>query len=432
VSRDVTSPAHAEPGSQPLALGATEYRGTIDVRSKSSGTRLAALNTLNLEPYLRGVVPREMPSEWDADALRAQATAARTYALATTGHCTWTDGGGTRSVYCATTSDQVYGGKSAETTATNAAVTETAGEVVTHGGQPATTFFFSTSGGKTAAKTDEWGPPPIPYLVSAADPYDDISPHHRWDGKDAELDCLGTSPDCVFTATQVQAALGLAGAPRDLEVTGRNASSRVAGLEATTAGSTATLSGGEARTKLGLRSTWFHVGVLSLQRSPATVVYGESAHLEALTRSGGTHGWGTARLERRRFDQTAWTTLDDTLPDGAWVRNVKPSTRADYRVVSGNATGEAKRIEVKTRVTLAGPSPPYARITGTIGPARSGVAIELERRRADGSWAAVAEGHTHAGGRFALAVSRAGKYRVGADAGAGLLPGRGTVTLSSP
>jgi hypothetical protein len=162
------------------------------------------------------------------------------------------------------------------------------------------------------------------------------------------------------------------------------------------------------------------------------VVYGESAHLELLTRSGGTRGWGTARLERLRFGHTAWTTLDDTLPNGASGRNVKPLTRADYRVVSGNATGEAKRIEVKTRVTLAAPSPPYARITGTIGPARSGVVVELERRRADGSWAALAEGHTHTGGKFVFAVSRAGKYRVGADAGAGLPPGRDTVTLPSP
>jgi stage II sporulation protein D len=429
VSVDLASPAHAVSGSRPLVLAGTTYRGTIDVRSKPSGARLAALNTLPLESYLRGVVPEEMPPSWDAEALRAQAGAARTYALATEGHCSWPDNGSTNSVYCATTSDQVYGGKSAETPATNAAVAATAGEAVTSGGQPATTFFFSTSGGKTAAKADEWGPPAFPYLVSVADPYDAISPHHFWDGKDAEVDCQGTAPDCVFTADQIETALGLAAPPRDLEVTDRNSSSRVATLRATTAGSTATFTGTQARAKLGLRSTWFHVGALSLGRSPGTVVHGQSAHLEGLARSGGTRGWGTSRLQRRRYDEGGWTTVDDTLPNGAWSKNAMPTIRTDYRVVSGNATGESKRVRVETRVTLAAPKPPYTRISGSVGPARSGVPVRLERRRSNGTWVWLGESLTSSDGKFAFAVSRPGTYRARADAGPGLLEGIDTVRL---
>ena len=100
-----------------------------------------------------------MPKTWLPEALKAQAVAARSYALAvrkTTGAF---------DVYPDTRS-QVYGGVNAESPTTTAAVDATVGGVLTYGGKIATTYFFSTSGGRTAAINDVWKSAPVPYLVS--------------------------------------------------------------------------------------------------------------------------------------------------------------------------------------------------------------------------------------------------------------------------
>src|SRR5437763_5943228 len=101
-----------------------------------------AVNAVDLDGYVKGVVPGEVPASWPPEALKAQAVAARTYALTT-------DAGGSLFDQYADTRSQVYGGISAETPATNVAVRDTAGQIVTYRGRPATTYFFSTSGGKT-------------------------------------------------------------------------------------------------------------------------------------------------------------------------------------------------------------------------------------------------------------------------------------------
>ena len=131
------------------------------------------MNVVGLEAYLQGVVPREMPSAWPPEALKAQAVAARSYALATRA------GRRAFDLY-ADVRSQVYGGVAAEEPATTTAVDATAGQVVLYDGKVATTFFFSTSGGRTASAADAWSGEPVPYLVSVADPYDDASPYHDW------------------------------------------------------------------------------------------------------------------------------------------------------------------------------------------------------------------------------------------------------------
>ncbi|HXV57403.1 MAG TPA: SpoIID/LytB domain-containing protein [Gaiellaceae bacterium] len=443
VSKLVASPATLEPGTASLELGGTAYRGDLAVASSPAGTSLAALNVLGREAYIRGVVPREMPAGWLPEALKAQAVAARTYSLAVGGHCAWEAAAPgsflaavatpllAEPVFCADTRDQVYGGKSAETTATNEAVFATAGEALRYGGGPATTYFFSTSGGRTAAKSDEWGDPSVPYLVSVADPYDTLSPHHAWGPEDAETDCPGTSPDCVFGASAIRAKLGLTQSPVDLAVTARNSSGRVATLEARTAGTTTKLAGTAARTKLGLRSTWFFVGVLSLERSATTVTYGSSVTLSGIARRGGTAGWDAAYLQRRPAGETSWIPVGAELPNGTWTRAPTPKRTTDYRVVSGNATGAASQVSVRTRVVLHAPTAPYTKLTGFVRPARKGVVVTLERRRADGTWAVRAQTATSATGGFSFRISAAGTYRARADAGAGLEPGSDTVAVPS-
>ena len=146
------------------------YRGRIDVDVVDGSLR--ALNVVGLEQYLYGVVPAEMPSTWAPEALKSQAVAARSYALATR------QVGAPFDVYSDTRS-QMYLGISSESPATNAAVDATKGQVLFYKGTVATTYFSSTSGGKTES-SQAWTGTALPYLVSVSDPYDEISPYHDW------------------------------------------------------------------------------------------------------------------------------------------------------------------------------------------------------------------------------------------------------------
>src|SRR5712691_6922798 len=167
-SRALPGPLLFQPGAAPLALK-RRYRGSIQVDVTNG--KLRAINMVGLEQYLYGVVPSEMPYTWHPEALKAQAVAARSYALATRKT-------GAFDLYPDTRS-QVYLGIDHEKPSTNAAVDATAGKVVLFEGQVAKTYFFSTSGGRTSSAEDVWGEP-VPYLVSVADPYASISPYHDW------------------------------------------------------------------------------------------------------------------------------------------------------------------------------------------------------------------------------------------------------------
>ena len=149
------------------------YRGAIDF-SPGAFSGVDAINALTLDTYLQGVVPDESPPSWPLEALKAQAVAARTYAVATM------KPGAGFDLYPDTRS-QVYGGVAAEEASTNQAIAETRGEVVTYDGVPVVTYFFSTSGGRTEdVENTPLGNEPRPWLKSVDDPYDDESPRHRW------------------------------------------------------------------------------------------------------------------------------------------------------------------------------------------------------------------------------------------------------------
>ena len=126
-------------GQGPNGVRDGRFRGALEFRP--SGGRLLVINALDLDSYVRGVVAAESPASWPQEALRAQAVAARTYAITTNA------GGGQGFTQWADTRSQVYNGVSAETATTDAAVAGTARQVVTYLGEPITTYFFSTSGG---------------------------------------------------------------------------------------------------------------------------------------------------------------------------------------------------------------------------------------------------------------------------------------------
>jgi stage II sporulation protein D len=162
-----------EPTAGRLVAKGRQYRGEFEVVKNAAG-QLALVNELDLESYLYGVVPREMPAAWPAEALKAQAVAARTYARANPGRresdgCDLYD----------TTADQVYGGAGAEQGSSTAAVDATRGTIAVYGGRPIATFFFSTAAGHTEHNENVFGGTPVPYLRGIRIPagWEADSPH---------------------------------------------------------------------------------------------------------------------------------------------------------------------------------------------------------------------------------------------------------------
>ncbi len=160
-----------------FSLNGKFYRGSLIIQPNQIGAQASSslnfINMVDLEDYLLSVVPSEMPSAWPVESLKAQAIAARTYALANLGkHAK--DGFDLRD----TTDDQVYSGVKAESTNSNRAVAETNGVVMTYGGKPICAYFHSASGGTTESSENVWGKE-LPYLKAVQD-YDDQSPHASW------------------------------------------------------------------------------------------------------------------------------------------------------------------------------------------------------------------------------------------------------------
>lgn len=151
------------------------YRGGIEVL-RQAGSDMTVINVLPMEEYLYGVVPGEIGASSHAEALKAQAVAARTYTmnnLSKYGHLKFN--------VCATTYSQVYKGFSVEHPATNKAIDDTKDEIVTYKGKPAAVFYFSSSGGRTEDVKNVWGSDGYPYLISVEDSYESgKSWHYNW------------------------------------------------------------------------------------------------------------------------------------------------------------------------------------------------------------------------------------------------------------
>jgi stage II sporulation protein D len=307
------------PGDEPLTLKGRAYRGELRVTVDKA--RLRAINSLGLEAYLYGVVPSEMPHHWPLEALKAQAVAARSYALATRRT-------GDFDVYSDVRS-QVYRGIPEEEAPTNEAIDETAGLVVTYKGEVAHTYFFSTSGGRTATVTDVWpSSKPMPYLVSVSDPYDSISPYHRWG-------------PLVLTAKTARKQLKVPAPLRDLQAT-ITGSGRVGALIALGPTGETEVKAGEVRRLLRLRSTWFRVGMLALATPEAPLELGHQ-----LTLSGIARGLAGVTLEQRA-PGSPWAPLAKVKPGagGAFAVAVKPDVTTQYRLAAGTVRSTAVRVVV--------------------------------------------------------------------------------------
>jgi stage II sporulation protein D len=302
-----------------LMLDGKSYHGELGVTVVQKALQI--IDHVGLDAYLLGVVPGEMPKEWPAAALQAQAVAARSYALASIVKNRPFD------LYSDTRS-QTYYGVAAESPATTAAVKATRGEILTYDGKAATTFYYSSSGGRTASSEDVFGVV-TPYLQARNDPWDALSPYHRW---------LPRS----YTAASLGHAFGLSSPVTDVEVvptvSGRPAS--VTLFEKT--GARVLLRAADVQARLALRSTAFRVGVLRVSRALTATAAGTPVVVSGLARD------VDAPLLEKLGASGAWLPSVKVVPDvdGTFGVTVRPKATATYRLTAEGQAGPALTITV--------------------------------------------------------------------------------------
>jgi stage II sporulation protein D len=306
-------------------VGSGLYRGVIEVVHEGGG--LTAINELDLDTYVRGVVAGEMPSSWPLEALKAQAVTARTYALATRKSTGLFD-------QYPDTRSQVYRGVSGESVRSDAAVAETAGRILTYGGEPAVTYYFSTSGGHTENVEFSFvGSLAKPWLIGVPDPYDTQSPYHRW--------------KVPTTAARLDAALGAPGRFKQVKVLDRGVSPRVVRARVIGTSGSTVLTGPQIRARLGLRDTWFTFVRASASvrrpRSARPASWGPRLVAPALVGSyTPTPRRRVLILERRAKER--WERIGKVRTTKAGRYRVDVGRAGVYRVRSGRVAGPHVRV----------------------------------------------------------------------------------------
>jgi stage II sporulation protein D len=386
VPTDLVGPIVFLPGATPLELD-RPYRGQIEVAV--TGTKLDAINVLGLEQYLQGVVAQEMPSAWPEEALKAQAVAARSYALA---HRL---SGKPFDLYSDVRS-QVYGGVKGEHPRTTAAVQATKGIVLLWEGKPIDALFHSTSGGATLDALEVFGKP-VPYLVGVDDPWSALSPVHRW----------GPTP---VSEAALRKGLKLRVPVTGLKLT-RGRSGRVSRVEVLTAKGSSTVTGAALRLAGGLRSTWVtQLVTLSLTRPGGPALYGR-----AITISGKAQGVKGAMLQQRV--DGVWTPVGGP----ALKAKVKLLAPGSFRIVAGKLAGPVLKVPVAPVVTARADA--ALTVSGTVKPLAPGTTVELQQDTERGWWTQVVA-HTGPAGEFSFNPEvPPGTYRVRVPPTAGFAQG---------
>jgi stage II sporulation protein D len=261
-------------------IGDRWFRGTIDV-SVTNG-KLLALNLVDMESYLYGVVGAEMPSSWSLEALKAQAVAARTYAL-----YNWTQRHDQPYDLGDTTRWQVYKGAQEEADSIRKAVDATSGRVMTYKGQLINAMYHDTSGGRTEDVKALNGADDAPYLASVED-FDQDSPYYRW--------------QITLPIAKVVSSLALnIGNLLQLRADQQTATGRPLTLVAVGNKGTQTFKASEIRSKLRLKSEFFEIAPVLTSTKP-------NATLAALVFNGRGfgHGLGMSQYGARALASGGW------------------------------------------------------------------------------------------------------------------------------
>lgn len=233
-------------GRGPWWVGSRRVRGRLEAWSDSG--QIHVINRVELEDYVASTVGGEMMPSWPAEALRAQAVAARTYVLHEAGkrfESSWD--------VRATEISQVYLGLEGETQSTRSATEATAGQVLVHDGAPILAVFHSTAGGRTAGAGEVWGRD-LPYLKGIEVEGEDDAPYTYWRAPKARVELETQARTMGFELGQIEA----------IDVGARTESGRVARLDLEGSRGRASLSGIPLRqfaASIGLRSTLFDVNI---------------------------------------------------------------------------------------------------------------------------------------------------------------------------
>ena len=322
VMHNLVGPLKVVPSSQPLQLDDSAGVGFIHDHWKgwfrviASGSSLECVDVVPMETYVAGVVPNEMPSSWPASALRTQAVAARSYAFATQRP------GSDFDAY-ADTRSQVYGPIERMATSANQAVSDTANQVVLYAGSVATTFFSSSSGGRTSSEQASWGSSTgEPYLIPVNDPYDNASganPYHTW----------RLNP---HTRIGLARLFGYTSRVNSIDQTFDPASLREQTLTLHTAAGDHTWSALAVQSRLGLRSTYFRVLQVRITLPSTPVKAGTTF---TMTGRVWPRPGGAVTLERMTPTSTSWEVSVAHVPldsTGLFSLRLTPTGDRTYRL----------------------------------------------------------------------------------------------------
>lgn len=230
------------------------YRGKIALHRTAGKNGLTVVNTLPLEQYLYGIIAKEISPSWPLEAVKAQAIAARTYAIYSLGkhHDDGYD-------VCATTDCQVYGGRTSEEPRAIQAVDATFGLVVAYQGKPIPAYFHGSGGGYTENSENVWGTA-HPALRAVAD-YDDKSPYYRWEKAITTKELTETLLSAGYNLGTLQTIeLSILTKP-PVTAPDRGVSGRVKEIRFSGSNGSFLLTGNKLRGILGLNSTLFDVKV---------------------------------------------------------------------------------------------------------------------------------------------------------------------------
>jgi stage II sporulation protein D len=185
------------------------FRGKVTL-IRTPNNHLTVIDNINVEDYIKGVLYHEVSHRWPMEALKAQAVAARTYALYSMGNDKPYDV--TNDIY-----SQVYGGRGSERFRTDLAVEYTKGQVLTYDGKIIPAYFHATCGGMTEDAKELWNVPDIPPLRGVPCGFCQDSPHLHWKKN--------------FRLKNIQTALNLhgykVGTIKEISVVDRNRSERI-------------------------------------------------------------------------------------------------------------------------------------------------------------------------------------------------------------
>lgn len=414
----------------------TRYRGRLVLTA--SGGKIKALNSLTMSEYLYGVVPRESPSSWHIEALKAQAYVARSYAQKSR-----------TELYC-TTYSQAYAGHSRgqnrasaadwEAPSSNSAVDATAGKFVLYGGNVITTYFCSSSGGYTANISDVWlGSTQYPYYTGVEDPYsEEMSPNDPWPSP-VVVDGMTLAAKLAPKISGEPAGAGSSIYVKSLALDRAYPSNFVRKVDVTWSNGTTTngVAGDTLRSALAMKSTKFFLGgmydrVSYSNRYSTAVKISQNAFPES--------GVASAVVVVNGADEKFADALTASALGGVAGG---PVLMVQANAVPSEVSAEIARLGVKKAYVVGGPASVSAGVFNAVraivpdterlaGDARYGtnrygtaasVAMKMKALGADGTKVLVASGEKWTDAAVAAAVAAGAKRPIVLTAGGSLPAG---------